>query len=264
MNSKLFYDTHINFSLRSLLEHEISPGIKCKFDLILENLNINQRYRKGLDVGCSGNSFLYFLKNVRNKSFLDISAIPLRQYISKSKNLIDNKTYTRSVHPMCGDICHLPYANESFDIITILDTLEHIKNDEKAVLEISRVLNQKGVCIITVPHRRDFYTIQDQLIGHYRRYEIEQILKMFDENHLRCLRYFNVYGKLMKFVFFQTLNPRKTEETIINLRLKYRNNLLFKLFWKIVVKLISKLMKIDAKYHKLEKGMNLCFIFEKV
>ena len=263
MNSKLFYDAHTNFSSRSLLEYEISPGIKCKFDIILYNLNRFQKYNNGLDLGCSGNSFLYSLENVKNKSFLDISEIPLTQYTSNSEIITKKKVTIDSINPLCGDIGNLPYLNEKFDIVCSLDTLEHIKNDEIAIAEISRVLKENGICIITVPHRMDYYTFQDQLIGHYRRYEFDQLIELFKKYHLICIRYFNVYGKLMKFVFLQTLNPKKTEQKLINLRHRYQSNLFFMLLWKVVVKVFSKLMKVDAKYHKLQSGMNLGFILIK-
>lgn len=263
LNSKKFYDTHANFSLRSLLEYEISPGIKCKFDLILDNLDKNQRYNIGLDLGCSGNSFLYFLKTVKNNIYLDISEIPLSQYTSKEIRSIKCEEQPKDNNPICGDISLLPYANEKFDFVCSLDTLEHVKNDYLAISEISRILKENGICIITVPHRKDYYTEQDQIIGHYRRYEIGSLIKCFRKNHLICIRCFNVYGKLMKFAFLQTLDPMKTEKQLILLRQKYQSNPIFKYFWQVIVKFISKLMKLDAKYHKLRKGMNIGFIFIK-
>ena len=67
----------------------------------------------------------------------------------------------------------------------------------------------------------------------------------------------------MKIAFLQTLNPHKTEQSLLNLREKYETSLFFKIIWKVVVNLTSKLMKIDAKYHKSKNGMNLGFIFIK-
>jgi SAM-dependent methyltransferase len=263
MNSKLFYDNHLNFALRSLLEYEISPGIRCKYDLIVKNINLKKKYISGLDLGCSGDSFLFYLKNVKRKSFLDLSDIPLHQYIPKFRSNINNQINYKTLHPLCADMSSLPYNNESFDILCCLDTLEHIKNDQSAIDEISRVLKKNGICIITVPHRSDYYTLQDKLIGHYRRYEIKQLIELFEINRLRCLKCFNVYGKLMKFAFLQTLNPRKVEQKLIILRQNYQSKPFFKYLWKVITKILSILMKIDAKYHKVEKGMNLGFIFKK-
>ena len=221
MNSKSFYDNHKNFSLRSLIEYEISPGIKCKFDLILENFTLNKEFNNGLDVGCSGNSFLYFLKNIRTKSFLDLSNIPLSQYKSEAKSILKKRNNPIvTFNPICGDIIKLPYINDSFDLVCSLDTLEHIKNDTLAISEISRVLRKNGIAIITVPHRSKYFTYQDQIIGHFRRYEIEQIIRLFERCHLKCVRYFNVYGKLMKFSLLQTLNPGKMEQSLIKMRLR--------------------------------------------
>ncbi len=263
MNSKRFYDAHSNFSSRSLLEYEISPGIRCKFDIILDNMNICRNYTHGLDLGCSGNSFLNNVDNLKYKSFLDISELPLTQYTPRSRISKNNNNSFNFVNPICGDIRYLPYLSEKFDIVCSLDTLEHIKNDETAIAEISRVLKEDGICVITVPHRMDYYTIQDQLIGHYRRYEMDHLIELFRKYHLKSIRCFNVYGKLMKIVFLQTLNPKKTEQKLISLRHKYQSNLFFKILWKIIVRILSNLMKIDAKYHKLHSGMNLGFIFIK-
>ncbi|TFF86836.1 MAG: class I SAM-dependent methyltransferase [Promethearchaeota archaeon] len=263
MNSKSFYDAHTNFSFRTPREYELSPGIRCKFDLILEFLKNNQFYKNGLDLGCSGNSILCFIHNVKNKLFLDISDIPLVQYSPKSQNSTKTDDSVKSIHPTCGDICKLPYKSNTFDLICSLDTLEHIKNDKLAVAEIGRVLNQNGICIITVPHKKALYSLQDKIIGHHRRYEIEGLINLFSKNNLKCVRVFNVYGKIMKIAFFQTLNPKRTEKSLINLRLRYENSRFFNLLWKIIVKFSSRLMKIDAKYRKLQKGMNIGFIFVK-
>ena len=55
-----FYDKHSNFVNRTLIEYQISPGIKCKFDRILQSIK-NSQFYNALDIGCSGNSFIHFL-----------------------------------------------------------------------------------------------------------------------------------------------------------------------------------------------------------
>ena len=166
-------------------------------------------------------------------------------------------------HSLCGDLIKLPYRNESFDYVSALDVLEHIKDDEVAVSEIGRILKKNGIAIITVPHRMKFYTKQDKLIGHYRRYEIQELIEKFNKYDLSCLRIFGVYGCLMKIEFIQAANPDKTEENIQKLRDRYENNPLFRKLWDFVVNVSSNVMKMDAKYHKLKKIMNMGFIFIK-
>jgi len=254
MNEKKFYENHKNFACRTFLEYYLSPGIKCKFDILMENIGSKRKFSNALDLGCSGNSFLYFFKNSYFKSFYDIALLPLKQYKSKKKLW----------YPFCGDINYLPYRNNSFDFITALDVLEHLKNDQRAIAEISRILQGKGIAVITVPHRKKYYSTQDEIIGHYRRYEIDQIDSLFGRYGLKLIRKFGIYGSLMKVSDLQSINPKNIESRLEDLREYYENSLIFKLIWNIIIKISSYLMKIDAKYHSLKKVMNIGFIFEKI
>ncbi|MFX0105576.1 MAG: hypothetical protein ACFE75_08805, partial [Candidatus Hodarchaeota archaeon] len=75
---------------------------------------------------------------------------------------------------------------------------------------------------------------------------------------------FGVYGRLMTIADIQSTNPKKIEEKLIKMRNKYESNIVFQTFWNIIVRILSKLMKIDAKYHSLKKIMNIAFIFKKI
>ncbi len=252
MNKKDFYEKQLNFSERTASEYNLSPGIKCKFDLLKEHIGSKKIFKNGIDLGCSGNSFIYFLNNINYKSFLDIVIRPLKQYELDIHQ-----------HPLCGDLSHLPYRNGSFDLVSALDVLEHVKNDELAVSEISRILKKSGIAIITVPHGMKYYTKQDKLIGHYRRYEINHLVPMFNKNNLIRLKTFGVYGQLMKITEIQSKNPEKIERGLTKLRTRYETNVIFRKFWNVIVEITSKMMKVDAKYHSLEKIMNIAFIFVK-
>jgi len=263
MTTKSFYDNHRNFSARTLSEYYISPGIRCKFDILLENIDTNKRFINGIDLGCSGNSILEFLDNIKNKSLFDIASIPLNQYISKKVTNSPSILKRDNLHPLCGDITKLPYRNNSFDILFALDTLEHIRDDKLAISEISRILKKGGLAFITVPHRENYYKIQDKLIGHFRRYEIDKIVKIFEKYNLKALKIYGVYGQFMTFSRLQAVSPDKTEKSILKLRSHYTSNQIFRRFWNILNKAISKLMKIDAKYQSIKNNMNVGFVFQK-
>ena len=68
-------------------DYYISPGIKCKFDILKKEINNIDPLQNSLDIGCSGNSFLFFLDKVIHKCFLDIAENPLNQYIDKINNI---------------------------------------------------------------------------------------------------------------------------------------------------------------------------------
>ncbi len=256
-----FYEQQKNFSLRTLSEYYLSPGIRCKFDLILKNLGSKRKFTNALELGCSGDSFLYFYEGVIHKSFLDIARTPLKQYILKNIKLQDKPNY--KLHPICVDMVKLPYQANQFDLIIALDVLEHIKNDKSAIKEISRVIKNKGIAVISVPHRKKYYTQQDKIIGHFRRYEINELKGMFENNGFKEIRTFGIYGQLMKISEIQAVNPEKVEKNLIKLRTRYKENPVFRSFWKKFIKLSSILMKIDATYRPLRSIMNISMFFQK-
>jgi SAM-dependent methyltransferase len=54
-----------------------------------------------------------------------------------------------------GDVRDLPFADGSFDAIYSMGTIEHFRETERAVDEMTRVLRPGGCAIIGVPNRHD-------------------------------------------------------------------------------------------------------------
>ena len=59
----------------------------------------------------------------------------------------------------CEDIQNLSFPNDYFDLVITEDVLEHVRDYEKALVEIRRVLKQGGHHIFTVPCRFDEPTL---------------------------------------------------------------------------------------------------------
>jgi SAM-dependent methyltransferase len=58
------------------------------------------------------------------------------------------------------DITSIPYPDDHFDVIFCSHVLEHVQDDERALRELSRVLNPDGWAILMVPIKADT-TIED-------------------------------------------------------------------------------------------------------
>jgi len=54
-----------------------------------------------------------------------------------------------------GDVRDLPFADNSFDAIYSMGTIEHFAETERAVAEMARVLKPGGLAIVGVPNRYD-------------------------------------------------------------------------------------------------------------
>jgi len=87
----------------------------------------------------------------------------------------------------------IDYPDNSFDIITMIDVLEHIENDEQAVKTVSRLLKKDGIFLATVPAYQWLYTKRDEFHHHYRRYSKAELEFIFTSSGLRKqkLSYYN-------------------------------------------------------------------------
>jgi len=107
------------------------------------------------------------------------------------------------------------FENDFFDLIVAIEVLEHIKDDEKALAEISRTLKPSGSFLFSVPMKMDLYSEFDKAVGHERRYEIDNLISLLSNSGLEILKYRgpSFYSRILndffitrslKRVFFKT------------------------------------------------------------
>ncbi len=60
------------------------------------------------------------------------------------------------------------------------EVLEHIPDDHLALLEWTKFLNERGQLIISVPAHQRKYSSEDKRVGHVRRYEKDQLLRLLN------------------------------------------------------------------------------------
>jgi SAM-dependent methyltransferase len=87
----------------------------------------------------------------------------------------------------------LPLPDDSIDLVTAFDVLEHIEDDRGMVAEIGRVLRPGGSLLVTVPAYRWLWGAQDEISHHFRRYERDELRDLISESgfELRRLTSFN-------------------------------------------------------------------------
>lgn len=68
--------------------------------------------------------------------------------------------------------------DQSYDLIALLDVLEHIKDDHAALASIRKKLKPGGRILITVPANKWMWSAHDTVHHHYRRYNEKSLRKV--------------------------------------------------------------------------------------
>jgi SAM-dependent methyltransferase len=70
----------------------------------------------------------------------------------------------------------IPWPDESFDLITCLDVLEHTPDDVASLRELRRVARPGAMLLVTVPAYQLLWSSHDVANQHYRRYRRPQLV----------------------------------------------------------------------------------------
>ena len=86
--------------------------------------------------------------------------------------------------------------SESFDSIFLLNVLEHVEDDYRAIENCKLLLKPGGRLLVLVPCYPFLYSEIDRSLGHHRRYTSHSLNKVLEDNKLNVLEtfHFNMLG----------------------------------------------------------------------
>lgn len=101
-------------------------------------------------------------------------------------------------------ICHvkkgelpydIPFDDYAFDLICMLDVLEHIDDDLATLKSLRGKLNQNGILLITVPAYKFLWSGHDVVSHHKRRYTRKQLIDIVLKSGfiIKYSTYFNTF-----------------------------------------------------------------------
>lgn len=128
----------------------------------------------------------------------------------------DNLQFTRDLHDIPAD--------NPVNAIILMDVLEHIAQPElllEKILQLKQV-SQETRLIITVPAFQQLFSIHDQQLGHYRRYNLKQLIGLISRFSLQPEHSGYFFNSLLPVRFIQKLTEKKEitgqQESIHNWR----------------------------------------------
>jgi SAM-dependent methyltransferase len=135
------------------------------------------RTRRILDLGCGTGTMLTYLRRFGNAEGVDADEQAVGFCHARGEDrvqLLESKT--------------LPFPDDSFDLLTALDVLEHIEDDRGALREVARVLRPGGIFLATVPAHGWMWGAQDEISHHFRRYSAGELKRKIPEAGLNLQR----------------------------------------------------------------------------
>ncbi len=122
-----------------------------------------------VDLGCGTGCFV---EQMIQKGYPMIGVDDHQESIDRARLLLGEKNFRE------GSAEAFPFQDNSVDLITMLDVLEHLKEDRVALDSMYRGLKGGGVLLITVPAFQFFWSDWDRSLHHFRRYTASSLLPL--------------------------------------------------------------------------------------
>ena len=147
---------------------------------------------KILDVGCGAG----FLANPLSASGFNVTGVDLSEESLLVARRFDS---TKKVEYMVADAYHLPFPDQSFNVVTAMDFLEHVDDPAKVVKEFSRVLKPGGLFV--------FHTFNRNLVAYLVIIKLVEWLIKNTPKNMHVLKLFIKPSELKKFCESAELIP---------------------------------------------------------
>jgi SAM-dependent methyltransferase len=131
---------------------------------------VTDRRPRILDVGCGTGANLLMLSQYGDAEGVDISEDALA--FCRERGL-------ERVRQGAGEA--LPYDDNTFDLVTAFDVVEHMDDDLVGLREMYRVLRPGGHALLFVPTFMFLWGLQDDVSNHRRRYRMPELRRVLTQ-----------------------------------------------------------------------------------
>lgn len=118
-----------------------------------------------LDAGCGTGGNLAMLSRYGQVEAMELD--------DQARKLAHAKGITRVLSGRLPD--SVPYSREQFDLIVLLDVLEHVEDDKRTLAVLGDLLKPGGYLLVTVPAFPFLWSAHDEVHHHKRRYLLNEL-----------------------------------------------------------------------------------------
>lgn len=202
---------------------------------ILEDFESNIKI---LEIGPGLGNNIDDLVKIGTLDILETEEVFINHIISTKKSSV-NKIYK-----------NLDEISEDYDLIVMLDVLEHIEDSQNFMNKLKNNLKEKGSIILGVPAYQSLWSIHDEKLKHFRRYNWKKIRD--DCNSYLIVKKFGLNYLLLPIRFLQIKSNKVTTTNESG---------------KIVSQILLMLITLEAKFRKIgfnpKFGISLYAVLKK-
>lgn len=133
--------------------------------------------KKVLDVGCGGGSLVFLLA----KAGAEVVGVENEklglQFARENLKSVENANLHYTFEH--ASAYELPFKDETFDIVVSCEVIEHLREPERMLREVLRVLNPGGKFILTTPYRMTEVPQDENHVKEYFPGEIQVMLEKY-------------------------------------------------------------------------------------
>ena len=198
-------------------------------------LNLLEKYEKSkkkiiLEIGCLNGSLAKQIIDNKNYNYIGSDATNINM-----QNLVKKFKETPFI---VFDILKSPFKKSICDAVIMLNVLEHIENDDKALIEVHNLLEKNGLLLIEVPVGKFLYDEYDKQLLHFRRYNLKEITKKLSRNGFEIEKKTHIgFFIFPLFVIMKLINRIFKNKDIVVKQPKMSDNFLIKFLFYIEKKL---------------------------
>jgi SAM-dependent methyltransferase len=128
------------------------------------------------EVGCGNGLLQRQIEDQYEKPVtgFDLNELALQKNVSRISPL-----YCYDIHQ------RNPEFRNRFDLLLLFDVLEHIEDESGFLQSVKFHLATSGILIVNVPAHQSLYSDYDRAAGHVRRYSVNQLARVAEQNGLR-------------------------------------------------------------------------------
>lgn len=197
------------------------PGTWCQHDAVLQLVK-ELRARSFVEVGCGAGDLSFQLCEKGLKGIgVDFSAEAIMRAYQRMHSYIEAGQY-ELIQGDAFAIENKETRDRKVDLGISMMVMEHVEDDVGFLKKIASLVKPGGHVLVGVPGRRDRWNIEDETVGHLRRYDRRDLVETMESAGFSGVRVISVAVPVANLLFYVgnilVKKSKEVEKTRLSLR----------------------------------------------